>query len=835
MRRSWLIHLAVYGFYLLIAVLITYPLIAQFSSAFAGFVYGDAYEMAHHIWWFKHALQTGQPLFYQTMLAYPNGIEGVTLWADPLQFFPAWLFAFVMPLASAANLAILLTLALNGWAMFFLTRYMVGEMRARQVVPLQNTLDAGAQHAAPLQGNPSGRAGLRPAPTSATIAPALIAGLVFMLFPTMQGHLGAGHAGLLVQWTVPLLVYALLRLREPRRSPERTGWRRIALAAAFFFLSATGHTLELIYVLMPLTLVYGLMLMVRREWVALRRTVIAVLVGGAILAVFLIPVFRATFGTSAYTEEGGVVRYSADLLAVVTPSFRNPLFAGLDYSRQVLGVNLDEGTAYIGVIAALLSLIAVWKVRAARGWLALALIAWALALGPLLKLLDQPLSFTLDGYSSYVTLPFALIANLPLIELARTPGRFDFALALAVAALAGLGAAYLWDRIRWQAAIKWAGAALLMVGIAAEYQVFAPLPLSPAAIPQPIRDLAGRNDLRAVFDIPWDNLVAAKDGLYLQTAHDHPLIAGHVTRSTPVSPAKLTLLQTTLDPALLRAVGADAVIVHREQDADGSLEARARAHLGDPVYEDDSLALFLTPPSSNSPAFTALPTSQTAISTEADTYVYTPGDGWISFSADLTGTDRQIDLLLDGAIVGRFTLDGTTAIQVPLPVSAQSFETLALAPDPPCPEHFDPALECRTVTLANLNLQYTPAQASPAVDFEQGVTLARYTVPGNEPSGGTLAVWLWWQFDQAVDTDDIRFVHLINAAGDLVTQQDNPLGSIAAGETRAEQVEISLPADLPPGDYTVSAGWYHYPDITNFRVLASGEGAATLGIITVTP
>src|SRR5664279_3031209 len=126
MRRSWVLHLAVCGFYLLIAVIVTYPLIAQLSTAFVGFVYGDAYETAQHLWWIRHALQTGQPVFYQSMLGYPNGIDGVTLWANPLQFFPAWLFAFVMPLASAANVQILLTLALNGWAMFYLMRYLIG-------------------------------------------------------------------------------------------------------------------------------------------------------------------------------------------------------------------------------------------------------------------------------------------------------------------------------------------------------------------------------------------------------------------------------------------------------------------------------------------------------------------------------------------------------------------------------------------------------------------------------------------------------------------------------------------------------------------------------------
>jgi hypothetical protein len=816
MRRSILIHLAIYGFYLLVAGIVTYPLITQLSTAVVGFVYGDGYEMAHHIWWFKHALQTGQPLFYQTMLAYPNGIEGITLWADPLQFFPAWLLALVLPLVTAANVTILITLAANGWAMFVLVGYLINLTDNLTPQPPLHSVERGRKDAA--------------------MGAALLAGLVFMLAPVIQGHLGAGHGGLIVQWPVPLYVLSLFRLREASGG-KLSLLRRIALAALLFFLSATGHTLQLIYVLMPLTIVFGLLLIARREWVALRRSVIAAGIGAICLGVFLIPVFRATLGTAAYTNEGGSVRYSADLLAVITPSFRHPLFEHLDYTRQVLGVNLDEGAAYVGIIAALLGLIAVWKVKAARWWLILALVAWILSLGPLLKIFDQPVTFTVDGYTSYITLPFALIANLPLITLARTPGRFDFTLALAISVLAGYGAAVLWDRIRISHTIKWIGIIVLMAGIAFEYQIFWPLPLSPAAIPQAIADLSANKDVRAVFDVPWDNLVAAKDGLYLQTAHDLPLIAGHVTRSTPVSPAKLTLLQT-LDPALLRSAGADAVIVHKEQDGDGSLEALAKKQLGAPIYEDASLALFMTPKTDATPTFTALPSALTTITAQADSSIYAPQDGWISFSADLSGEKRDVALLIDGTVAQRWTVDGTQAISVPLPVSANSYQTISLALDPVCPDHYDAGLECRSVALSDVKIGYTSVKASPAVTFEKGVTLARSFVPPSAHAGESLAVWLWWRFDEALDGSDVRFVHVTNGAGKLVAQQDNPLGVISGGETRAEAVSITLPADLPPGDYTVSVGWYTYPAITNFCVLSNGscgDGSLTVGTVRVDP
>ncbi len=79
---------------------------------------------------------------------------------------------------------------------------------------------------------------------------------------------------------------------------------------------------------------------------------------------------------------------------------------------------------------------------------------------------------------------------------------------------------------------------------------------------------------------------------------------------------------------------------------------------------------------------------------------------------------------------------------------------------------------------------------------------------------------------------------MTNSEGKLVAQQDNTLGQIAAGEARAESVDLPLPADLPPGDYTVSLGWYTYPDITNFCLLTNGicgDHVLTLGTVTVKP
>lgn len=792
LNRPLVRHLIAAAIYLIAAIIITWPLVTQLGDVLVGFVHGDAGENAHHIWWFGHALRTGQPLFFQSMLGYPDGIEGVTLWAHPLQFFPAWLLALILPLPTASNLTLLLMMTLNGWAMFALARLLIsGTGGAAQAAPASYTGDLAA----------------------------LIAGLVFMLYPTMQGHLGAGHAGLMVQWGVPLYAICLIRLSGAQMRRDVIGW--FALGVLMFMVSAFGHSLQVIYVLLPLTAIFLLRALLRREWAAAGRIIAVAGVGALALGIFLLPVLREAFGTSVYADEGGSVRYSADLLSIATPSFRHPLVESWEYPRRVLGVNLDEGAAYYGLAVLALTVIAAWKVRAARPWLWLALIAYVLALGELLKVFDQPVVIESGGYRSYIPLPYALIADLPGFSIARTPGRFIFTLALAAAALAGFGAWVVLRRVK-NPLIRVGITAVLMLVIAFEYQTFFPLPTFSAAIPDAIRDLRDQDDVRAVFDVPYDNLIVAKLGLYLQTAHEQPLIAGQVTRSTPVNPALLTLLQDTLDPALLHAAGADVVLVHRSYDAGGVIEARALQQLGQPVYTDAVYALFETP--ETDAERTPVPPQFRTTTLPSTAYGFSADDGWWQIDARLSATDgeRTAVLLLDGRVIGRWEVTNAIDVSLPVPASAGSFQTLTLALEPPCPTIQDESLACRTFAIESMQTSFVhEVEDSAPIAYQRGIMLEQAGTSSDED--GNIIVRLAWSFDAPLSETDIRYVHLIDPNGQLVSQSDVTLGEIAAGEMRAEQVTLTRPDDIITGMYTIRAGWYTYPEIAPICPLAAAD------------
>jgi hypothetical protein len=669
------IHILIYGFYLLAAIIVTLPLISVFDTRLAGHPFGDSYELVRHMWWMQHALQTGQPVFSQPLLAYPDGMDGSLLWSYPLQSFPAWLFSFIMPLPAAFNLSILLRLALNGWAACFLAHYLT-------------------RH--------------RPA--------SLVAGIIFLSYPTFQTHLAAGHTGLLALYPIPLYVWALLRLRET----GRLHW--IGIAALFFVASQWGSTQLLIMTLFPITLLFAFALLVRRDWAALRNTLITVLTGGIASLIFALPLLLSTLDTPAYAQPTtGVVDYSTDLFGVIAPSFYHPLFRANALSVSVIGVDPFEGTAYVGVIAALLGSIGLIYHREARWWGLLGITAWIFSLGVLLKMFYNAVPVVIDHFATYITLPWTALYNLPLINITRTPGRFHFTVALAVAIMAAYGIAYLW-RKRWLRSLY----PIVLLLIVFEYQFFwtinraglpvPALPTLPGIVPEPIADLAERDDIRAVFDLPWNHLLAAKQGLWLQTGHQQPLLAGHVTRQTTVNPAKLALLQATLDPALLDHAGVDIIILHKEwDDPAGETDSFTRAALGDPFYEDDQYAAFEIPASAANTTFIALPADADRLTDQVDSYVYAPAAGTAQLRFSLRATDvggRRVALYQNERFIARWTINDTLQLDLPLRFEVEGYYLLTLALDPPCLQYHHDTLECRDVQIEQLEIDGYSAETT---------------------------------------------------------------------------------------------------------------------------
>jgi len=861
--------------YTLAVIFITWPLASQLATHVGGGGFGDSFEYVRLGWWGEYALKTGANPFYQSLLLYPGGFFSPTQIAQPLIYWPISALSFFVGPVAGFNLWLMLETILSGLTAYWLCRMVLRDS---------------------------------PAITPA----ALLGGLIFMAFPTVQGHLSAGHVNPLSNYALPVVVMCLLRILE---SP-RTALRWSVLGAISLLILALGNFTFLVYSLLPI-LVFGAIyilccnryLLKRDAFLPLLRNLVLMLGLGAVLILpFYLPLITESLSPDrpAYLQESGFIRYSTDPLAFFAPSPFTPWSAiAPEYSRAVLGTNSAEGAAYLGILPLLLALVALWRPGSPsrRPWL------WALiglgcmlfALGPILKWRDQPVLYTVGDYQSSIVLPWALFQNLPLVNITRTPGRFNFTTGLMLAILASIGASALLARIsRSRRAPRLALSALAFVAILLDYQLFLPFPTTPAALPRYFTDLAARSDVRAVLDVPV--IAAQKDAMFQQTVHHKPLIAGYVTRGTTLDSAVVNVLS---DVALNRAFSAtdqglqplsapesrlllaenniDVLIYHWAFAPKADIYPSARDRFGAPLYEDDNLAIFEVHAAADS-AIVRHP-----VLTFGDNRPGRDGLGiyWLggqmSFSvyippsaqpADQTWSldlwpivqPRGVFLSIDNTPASRaWTLAPASVPLTFWTTLAPGFHTLRLTtPDPclsspvpparlladsPCAQNpegctMPDSASSVCVTLALRSLRLSDSTAFPftaqSIQLGEGMQFLGYRLPSTIQRGTTLSVDTIWRASQKLPGDYHLFVHVLNASGAIITQDDIipgrglfPTTRWSAPQPWSETARLSLPADLPTGPYTLLLGWYRYPDLTRLSVPNSPDGVIHLATIKI--
>jgi hypothetical protein len=115
------------------------------------------------------------------------------------------------------------------------------------------------------------------------------------------------------------------------------------------------------------------------------------------------------------------------------------------------------------------------------------------------------------------------------------------------------------------------------------------------------------------------------------------------------------------------------------------------------------------------------------------------------------------------------------------------------------------------------------------VQLSRGMALSGYRAAIN---GQALSIETTWRAAQKLSGDYHLFVHVLDQNGKLIAQADTipgggtfPTSQWSVPQTWIEHVAISLPADLPPGEYGIYAGWYLYPDMTRLSVEGNGPHA----------
>jgi len=128
----------------------------------------------------------------------------------------------------------------------------------------------------------------------------------------------------------------------------------------------------------------------------------------------------------------------------------------------------------------------------------------------------------------------------------------------------------------------------------------------------------------------------------------------------------------------------------------------------------------------------------------------------------------------------------------------------------------------------------TDAPAAPyVIDRGQGAgfgpAIRLHSYYTGVPTNGLLNIAFYWQATARPDTDYVVFVHLVDEAGNIVSQIDSvPVGGARptttwrAGEVITDIHNLLVPADLPPGTYHLNVGLYNPDDGTRPAVVVGG-------------
>lgn len=546
-------HLWVLLLLALLALAFTFPLVTQLTTHVPGsdtWAY-DEYTFLWNIWYFKRALieQHSSPLA-TGLLFYPVGI-GLVMYTFNLVAaalaLPIHLATGNIPLSS--NLVNLTSSVLGGYGVFLLVRYL---LHTRPVSSDQST----AAHTA-----------LRCAPF--TTPAAIIAGLIYAFASSRSVYLALGHYMIVTTQWVPFFLLYLARTLDRWRT------RDAALAGLFAALALlTDMLYGVLLGLMAAVLLVDWWLGDRKQRQALAAAPAATaarrngwrrlgqigLIGGVaalLSAPLLIPTLREGFSADYAVEGWGhAEKLSADLIGLVTPTDLHPLW-GDDWVQSLRAVETGESrfkdvnTVFLGYATLGLALLgAVVGGRRARPWLAIALVAGLLALGPLLQINGQSL-FDLDGLQVTAPLPYIVLHYLPFVKGFRAPNRFSIMLMQALAVLAGFGVAWLLSRLssrrsegqRNKGTARRAPAAGLALALAAAVlfeHLPTPMPLTAATVPAPYRSIAQQPGDFALLQLPmgWRNgfgVFGAEDTRveWYQSTHGKPILGGNTSRNPP--------------------------------------------------------------------------------------------------------------------------------------------------------------------------------------------------------------------------------------------------------------------------------------------------------------
>ena len=654
--RRWPLVLA---FYLLLGLVLTWPLATRFSTDLPGGAHKDGLEDAlqnvWNLWWTVAALARPSNPWFTDRLFYPDGPNLFYHTLSPINtLMVAPITAWWGPIAGFNTVA-LISFALGGLGMWLLAREHTGD------------------------------------------GPALLAGIVYVASPF---HLAAlitdGQLQIFALHWLPWYIHFLLKTLVVSASRRTT--RDAMLTGIFLTLIAWTDWYYTLFLL-----IFSVGVVAWALW-RTRGSHMLVYVGrlarsAAVFTLGVAPLLLPMGLEAAQTDymtllpAADPARLSADLLAYLTPPRLHALWGSAPWAWGVsYGVNRRF---FLGLTVVMLALVALWRRPAARPWGFAAIACGVLSLGATLRF---------NGSDTGVPLPYALLANLPIVRLTRQPDRFNVLVTLALGMLVAYGVAALGKPLapRRRFALIAGLAALILV----EYWP-APIVTRAPSVPPFLAALPPGDG--ALLEYPFHPDLTYRDAerMFFQTVHGHPISGGYHSRAYPQPQLGLPALRDLLAgrlasdialepggwPAALQTLGYSHILGYKQQPLgplalqpadEAAFRALVEAGLGvaAPTYEDNWLIAYAVPPAAPAPVVQlrtgwgaveplapGLLTRWLPVSAELGFIVPTPGVYRLSFGAFPAGGPRTLRLTGFGP-----------AVAVPLAAGERRYSLLVRLP-----------------------------------------------------------------------------------------------------------------------------------------------------------
>jgi hypothetical protein len=792
-----------------LTVAITWPLVTQLDTSLAQNPRWsrDAYQQAYEMWWFKKALlELGESPGFLRWIYFPDGAGYPLL----LTYFTTYVVGvpfllFLSPVATH-NVVFLLTFFLSGLTAYALCAYLTQNRWA-----------------------------------------GLLGGIVYAFFPGRMAHALAGHMELIATYLFPL--YLLLLIRTARKPKPVTA----VLCGLTLGASLLVQPLFIPFLLVPFTATWLLCEVFllkrkieRKAWLALAG---ALALGVVIATPFFWPVLsQQTTGGGGYLEGIGTVSFSADLLGIVAPSPLNPVLAGLGvvppYVHRVAPDDwrIAELLTYAGLVPlALGALGAIRQRRRVAAWVLVAVVAAVLSLGPALKVNGEVVSFAAQdagGGSTEITvaLPYALLANLPLLSLNRAPARINATLMLALAVLSAYGLAWLLARVRqrWQATLAVALCAFTL----AEMCVVWPYPTMPVRTPAYLAEMADSACDGAVLNLPIAAGHVKQISIFQQTIHERPVFDSWFQRDLPVFPNVADFLDGLLIPetgrdivptpdvgqraAVARAEGAGYVFLHTSYVGDAEAKMQLlEAEFGPPRSTEQGITIYevASGPATVSDLVYVVPNNdwrsaergwhyteewagQPArwMAASAELYIYSPDrrEGALQFRALPFAAPQRLQIEVNQEPLAPLVIGDWVTYTTPSVILQPGLNQISLRAldgctlytgDPRCGgvtrgvagedaecSRYIQGERCLSVLFQDVRFVDGVSDRPLDVDLGDQVRLLGYNLilppSGGLAGGKSLSLTLYWQALHPPEDDYTIFVHVLDSAGNLVAQHD---------------------------------------------------------------